>query len=189
MKEKKFLDDYFGKLKDLISFDKKTINKLLETKNLLLNQSKKGKKCMIFGNGGSAAIASHFSVDITKNAKVRCTNYNESDLLTCFSNDFGYDRWVQKTIEFYGNPGDVLIVISASGKSQNMVNACKEAKKKKFEKIITFTGFSKKNSVLKKGDINFHVESKAYNHIENVHQILLLSLIDLIIGKSNYSVK
>ena len=133
-KEKKFLDDYFGKLKDLISFDKKTINKLLETKNLLLNQSKKGKKCMIFGNGGSAAIASHFSVDITKNAKVRCTNYNESDLLTCFSNDFGYDRWVQKTIEFYGNPGDVLIVISASGKSQNMVNACKEAKKKNLRK-------------------------------------------------------
>ena len=187
MKEKKFLDDYFGKLKDLISFDKKTINKLLETKNLLLNQSKKGKKCMIFGNGGSAAIASHFSVDITKNAKVRCTNYNESDLLTCFSNDFGYDRWVQKTIEFYGNPGDVLIVISASGKSQNMVNACKEAKLLGFSKIITLSGMSKNNPLQKLGNINIWVDSKAYNLIENVHQFYLLLVIDLIIGKSVYS--
>ena len=56
---------------------------------------------MIFGNGGSAAIASHFSVDLTKNAGVRCTNYNESDLLTCFANDFGYEKWVEKAIEFY----------------------------------------------------------------------------------------
>ena len=58
---------------------------------------------MIFGNGGSAAISSHFSVDMTKNAGVRCTNYNESDLLTCFSNDFGYERWVEKAINFYGD--------------------------------------------------------------------------------------
>ena len=86
---------------------------------------------MIFGNGGSAAIASHFSVDLTKNAKIRCTNYNESDLLTCFSNDFGYENWVQKAIEFYGDEGDALILISAGGNSKNMVNAANFAKKKK----------------------------------------------------------
>ena len=68
---------------------------------------------MIFGNGGSAAIASHFSVDLTKNAKIRCTNYNESDLLTCFSNDFGYEKWVEKAIEYYGDEGDVFIGISS----------------------------------------------------------------------------
>ena len=50
---------------------------------------------------------------MTKNAKVRCTNYNESDLLTCFSNDYGYERWVEKAIEFYGDEGDSLILISA----------------------------------------------------------------------------
>ena len=58
---------------------------------------------MIFGNGGSSAIASHFSVDLTKNAGLRCTNYNEPDLLTCFSNDYGYEKWVAKAIEFYGD--------------------------------------------------------------------------------------
>ena len=77
---------------------------------------------MIFGNGGSAAIASHISVDLTKNASVRCTNYNESDLLTCFSNDFGYERWVEKAIDFYGDEGDSLILISAGGNSPNMIN-------------------------------------------------------------------
>ena len=85
---------------------------------------------MIFGNGGSAAIASHFSVDLTKNAGLRCTNYNESDLLTCFSNDFGYERWVEKAVEFYGDQGDSLILISAGGNSPNMTNAAEHARKK-----------------------------------------------------------
>ena len=106
-----------------------------------INSLENDGKILIFGNGGSAAIASHFSVDLTKNARVRCVNYNESDLLTCFSNDFGYEKWVEKAINFYGDPGDVLIIISTGGKSQNIVNGCKAAKKKKFklkalEKII-----------------------------------------------------
>ena len=85
---------------------------------------------MIFGNGGSAAIASHFSVDISKNARIRCCNYNEYDLITCFSNDYGYEKWVEKAIEFYGDEGDVLILISAGGKSPNMLNGAKKAKEK-----------------------------------------------------------
>ena len=98
---------------------------------------------MIFGNGGSAAISSHFSVDLTKNAGVKCTNYNESDLITCFANDFGYERWVEKTINFYGDEGDSLILISAGGNSPNMINGAKEARKKKINQIITFTGNDK----------------------------------------------
>ena len=69
---------------------------------LLIDAVNTSKKILWCGNGGSAAIASHFSVDLTKNARVRCVNYNESDLLTCFSNDFGYDKWVEKCIEYYG---------------------------------------------------------------------------------------
>ena len=62
----------------------------------------------------------------------------------------------------------------------------KRLEKKKINKIITFTGNDKDNKLKKLGDINFWVKSKAYNHIENVHQILLLSLVDLIIGKTEY---
>ena len=186
MSEKKFLETYFNDLIKLISFKEDEINKLQETKKILIETHKSKKKIMIFGNGGSAAIASHFSVDLTKNAKVRCMNFNESDLLTCFSNDFGYEKWVEKAVEFYGDEGDSLILISAGGNSPNMTNAAKQARKKKINKIITFTGNDKNNNLRKLGDINFWVDSKAYNHIENVHQILLLSLVDLVIGKTEY---
>ena len=67
------------------------------------------------------AMASHFSVDLTKNAKIRCTNYNRSDLLTCFPMG-GYERWVEKAIDYYGDSGDTLILISAGGNSENMLN-------------------------------------------------------------------
>ena len=185
MNEKEFLKKYFHNLKLLLD-NNEYMEKLISTKNILKETHSAGKKTMIFGNGGSAAISSHFSVDLTKNAGVRCTNYNESDLLTCFSNDFGYESWVEKAIEYYGDEGDSLILISAGGNSPNMTNGAKQARKKKIKNIITFTGNDKNNNLTKLGDINFWVDSKAYNHIENVHQILLLSLVDLIIGKTEY---
>lgn len=186
MSDINFLKEYFDSLKVLIDKEEYLEN-LIKVKKILLDTNSKGKKTMIFGNGGSAAISSHFSVDLTKNAGVKCTNYNESDLITCFANDFGYERWVEKTINFYGDEGDSLILISAGGNSPNMINGAKEARKKKINQIITFTGNDKDNKLKKLGDINFWVDSKAYNHIENVHQILLLSLVDLIIGKSEYA--
>ena len=107
MIDAKFLKNYFRDLGNLINFDDNDIKKLIGIKKIFKKLSKKNK-ILVFGNGGSAAIASHFSVDITKNAKVRCTNYNEADLITCFSNDFGYERWVEKAVEYYGERGDIL---------------------------------------------------------------------------------
>jgi D-sedoheptulose 7-phosphate isomerase len=186
-KDTKFLDKYFDDFKELININSDEIKKkLINLKKIFIITKKNKKKILIFGNGGSAAIASHFSIDLTKNAKIRCTNYNESDLITCFSNDYGYERWVEMAIKYYGNKGDVLIVISSSGKSKNIINGCIAAKKKKFLKIITLTGHSINNPVKKLGDINLWVNSKAYNYIENIHQFWLLSLVDLIIGKKNY---
>ena len=183
----KFLDEYFDDFKKIINFNSDEIKKkLINLKKIFITTKKNRKKILIFGNGGSAAIASHFSVDLTKNAKIRCTNYNESGLITCFSNDFGYERWVEMAIKYYGNKGDVLIVISSSGKSKNMINACIAARKKKFSKIITLTGHLVNNPVKKLGDINLWVNSKAYNYVENIHQFWLLSLVDLVIGKKNY---
>ena len=99
MSDIKFLKVYFASLKELLN-NENYLEDLVQVKEVLKKTHSQGKKTMIFGNGGSAAIASHFSVDLTKNARVRCTNYNESDLLTCFSNDYGYERWVEKAIEF-----------------------------------------------------------------------------------------
>ena len=182
-----FLDKYFDDFKKLINSNADEIKKKLSNlKKIVVSTKKKRKKILIFGNGGSASIASHFSVDLTKNAKIRCTNYNESDLITCFSNDFGYEHWVEMAINYFGDKGDVLIIISSSGKSKNMINACFAARKKKFSKIITLTGHSVDNPVKKLGDINLWINSRAYNYIENIHQFWLLSLVDLVIGKTNY---
>ena len=183
----KFLDKYFKDFKNLVDSNNNEIKKkLINLKKILINTRKNKKKIIIFGNGGSASIASHFSVDLTKNAKIRCVNCNEADLITCFSNDYGYEHWIEMAINYFGDKNDVLIAISSSGKSKNIINACTAAKKKKFSKIITLTGHSIKNPIKKLGNINLWVNSKAYNKIENIHQFWLLSLVDLIIGKANY---
>ena len=131
-------------------------------------------------------MASHVSVDLTKQAGIRTVNFNEADLITCFANDYGYENWVAKAIEFYGNVGDAAILISSSGKSPNMVNAAVKAKSMKI-RVITLTGFEKDNPLRQLGELNFWVDSKAYNVIENTHQIWLLMVCDLILGEIEYS--
>jgi len=184
--EKKFLKKYLDDLSDLIKADNKIIIKLKKCKDIISKVNKKQKKIIIVGNGGSAAIANHFSVDLTKNAGVRCVNFNEASLITCFSNDYGYENWMEQAIKFYGDKGDVLIAISSSGNSKNIQNSIKSARKKSFSSVVTFTGLKKTNPVKKMGDLNFWVDNKAYNFIENIHQVWLLSIVDLIIGKREY---
>ena len=84
-------------------------------KKLLIGLKKTGNKAIIAGNGGSAAMASHVAVDFTKQGGIRTINFNEADLITCFSNDYGYERWIEKAISFYADKDDVLILISSSG--------------------------------------------------------------------------
>ena len=187
MSEKNFIEKYLEDFSSLVKPNADIVQKILEVKNILVENNKNNKKTINFGNGGSAAIASHFSVDLTKNAKVRCFNFNESDLITCFSNDYVYEKCVEKAVEFYGDDNDALILISSSGKSENMINACKASKAKKIQKIITFTGHDENNPLSKLGDLNFWINSKAYNFVENAHQVWLLTICDLIIGKREYS--
>jgi D-sedoheptulose 7-phosphate isomerase len=187
-KDLNFVQNYLFDLSNLIKPNSDIINKLIKIKNIFLNTSKKRGKILIFGNGGSAAIASHVSVDLTKNAKIRTVNFNESDLITCFSNDYGYERWVEKAVDFYADKNDTLVLISSSGKSLNMINACKAAKRKKI-KVISLTGHLKNNPLSKITDHSLWIDSKAYNFIENTHQIWLLTVCDLIIGKREYPAK
>lgn len=170
-----YLTDYLNKFSELmINCNHKDFLKIIK----MLEQVKKNKKKVILvGNGGSAAMASHVSVDLTKMCKIRTLNFNEADLLTCFSNDFGYENWVQKALSFNADKGDILISISSSGNSKNIINGAKFAKKIGC-KVITLTGFDKKNKVRKIGDVNLWLESKNYNIVEMTHHIWLLSIVD-----------
>lgn len=182
-----FLKSYLSDFSELLKPDKLIIEQLIEVAKLLNEAHCDGKKTLIFGNGGSAAIASHVSVDLTKNAKIRCVNYNEADLITCFANDYGFENWVERAVEFYGDEGDLLIVISSSGMSENILKGVTSARKKKFRAIITLSGFNENNNLRKMGDINLWIDSKAYNFVENIHQVWLLGIVDLIIGKREYT--
>ena len=187
MSDHQFIKNYLQDFIELLQPNDESIEELVKVRNLLLEVSSKNKKVLIFGNGGSAAIASHFSVDLTKNAKLRCVNFNEASLITCFSNDYGFENWAAKAVDFYGDEGDLLIVISSSGRSQNMINAVKAARNGNFHSIITLSGFSEENPLKKLGDINLWVDNKSYNFVENIHQIWLLAITDLVIGKREYS--
>jgi D-sedoheptulose 7-phosphate isomerase len=185
MKDKEFIKDYIGRYKKSL-IDADISNEIIELKQLLIDLKQRNNKVLIAGNGGSAAMASHVSVDFTKQGGIRAVNFNEADLITCFANDYGYEHWVAKAIEFYGEKGDLAILISSSGSSQNMINAAGIAKSLGID-VVTFTGFKEDNPLKKEGLINFWVNTKAYNVAENTHQIWLLMVCDLIIGNAEYS--
>jgi D-sedoheptulose 7-phosphate isomerase len=187
MSDYQFIKSYLEDLSSTIKPNEEIINKLIRVRDLLLEVTDNNRKILIFGNGGSAAIASHFSVDLTKNAQLRCLNFNEAGLITCFANDYGFERWVEKAIDFYGDEGDLLIVISSSGSSVNMLNGVKAARNANFNSVVTLSGFSQDNPLNQLGDVNLWIDSKAYNFVENIHQIWLLAIVDLVIGKREYS--
>ena len=187
MSDHQFIKNYLQDFIELLQPNDESIEELVKVRNLLLEVSSSNKKVLIFGNGGSAAIASHFSVDLTKNAKLRCLNFNEASLITCFANDYGFEHWAEKAVDFYGDEGDLLIVISSSGRSQNIINAVKAARNGNFHTVITMSGFSEDNPLKKLGDINLWANNKSYNFVENVHQIWLLTIVDLLIGSREYS--
>ena len=183
------LTKYYSEINNLLKIDNNIKKKISQTANLFKKCNAKGGRVVFFGNGGSASTANHVSVDLSKNAKISSINFNESNLITCFSNDCGYSNWMKKSIELYCNKNDIIVLLSVSGSSENIINETKISKKKKLP-IITFTGF-KKNKVMKLNEngINFHVKSNSYNIVEIVHHVYLLSIVDFIIGKSRYSVK
>jgi D-sedoheptulose 7-phosphate isomerase len=187
MTDHDFIKTYLEDLSLQLKPSEEVIETLIRVKDLFLEVKNNNKKILIFGNGGSAAIASHFSVDLTKNARIRCLNINDAGLITCFSNDFGFEHWVEKAVDFYGDDGDLLIVISSSGSSENMLNGVKAARKGSFSSVVTLSGFTQDNPLNQLGDINLWVDSKAYNFVENIHQIWLLAIVDLVIGKREYS--
>jgi D-sedoheptulose 7-phosphate isomerase len=158
---------------------------LVKSAEMFKNVKSTGKKIIVVGNGGSAAMASHVAVDLTKAAGCRAITFNEADLLTCFANDYGYENWVEKALNFYADKGDVVILISSSGTSKNIVNGANWAKQNGLS-VVTLSGFNSDNPLKKIGDINLWVDSRGYNIIEMAHHIWLVSIVDYIVGNIEY---
>ena len=168
-----FKNDYIKSLSSTFnSINTKSLSRIVK---LLENAyKKKGIKVLVCGNGGSAAISNHFACDhqkiLSETGKIKpiiislCSN---SSLMTAISNDNSYFDIFSDQIKQIGSKGDVLIIISSSGKSQNVIKALRTAKKMSI-KTVSFTGFS--GGLSKKlANYNIHINSSNYGIIESMH--------------------
>ncbi len=169
-----FFNVYFNRYKDLISkLDQKKIDEFyLKIKNL-----KKKNKILIFGNGAGAAIASHVASDLTNASKIKALSFDNTAHLTCFANDYKFENWIKKTLLSYYEKGDLIILLSASGNSKNMLNAASVCNKKKID-YFSITGFKKTNKLNKLSKNHYWIDSKSYNHVESIQLLILLSIVD-----------
>jgi D-sedoheptulose 7-phosphate isomerase len=142
--------------------------------------NRKGNKVILIGNGGSAAIAGHIATDLLKNAEIPAVTFSDSSLLTCVSNDLGYENVFRKPVEVLANKGDIMFAISSSGKSKNILNAAAMAKNKGCF-LVTLSGFKKDNSLRKLGDINFYVSSSSYGYVEVAHFVICHCIVEEVI--------
>jgi D-sedoheptulose 7-phosphate isomerase len=174
--------DYFSQYFETISQCIESIDsdQLEQAAAMVWAAHQSGKKIILVGNGGSAAMASHVAVDFTKAAGIRAINFNEADLITCFANDYGYEHWVAKALDAYADLGDLVILISSSGKSPNIVKGAEKAKNMGLS-VITVSGFLSDNILRKLGDLNLWVDSSEYNIVEMSHHVWLVAIIDYLI--------
>ena len=156
------------------------IHKLNTSKVVNFLRKRKKSRIYLAGNGASASIANHVATDLSKSAGFKALTFNESNLITCLSNDYKYYNWIKEALKIYANKSDVVILISSSGMSKNMIEAAKYCKTKKIP-LISLSGFSKKNTLNKYGKFRFHVNSKNYNVVESCHLIILLDVVEKLI--------
>ena len=185
-RELDFLNAYWDIYKKLL-FQSRNDKALINAKNLIKNVEYNGGKVIFVGNGASASLSSHAATDLTKQGKIKSISFNDHNLITALSNDYGYENWVAKALEYYAETKDLLVLISVSGESPNLVNAVKYANNVSID-TLCITGFDKENSLNSLTKNSLWVDSKSYNIVESIHTIWITLIIDLIVGKSNYSV-
>lgn len=130
------------------------------------------KTVYLIGNGASASMASHFSADLAKNGHLHTQVFSDLSLLTAIGNDLGYSEVFAVPLERRAQPGDLLVAISSSGRSPNILNAARVAGAKKM-KLITLTGFDADNPLRQLGDLNAHVPTGTYGLTETCHAAIL----------------
>lgn len=134
-------------------------------------------KIMVVGNGGSASIADHVHNDLCKAVGVQALAFSELPLMTALSNDHGFECVYERPVELWAAPGDLLIAISSSGQSENILRAVRAARNAGCQ-IITLSGFNDDNPLHRMGDLNFYVPSRLYGYVEMVHSALTHFLTD-----------
>ena len=171
-----FADAYLGYLSEVLkSIDRKEIGKFAET---LLDAREREATVFFIGNGGSAATASHFANDIAVGTNsyfkpFRAISLTDNQaIITAIGNDFGFDEIFSRQLQLLGKQGDVVVAISASGNSKNLLKAFEYAKENEI-KTVAITGFSG-GAMKEMADEGIHVPTgpKEYGPAEDAHMIL-----------------
>ncbi len=172
-KKNKFYLNYIEGINDALNnIDHNKIEKLEK-----LIDKCRNNRILVFGNGAGAAIASHFANDLSNTSKIKTYSFDNSAHLTCFANDYGFENWVKKTIEIFANKNDLIILLSASGNSKNMIKAAEYCKIKRLN-FFSITGFLETNKLNKISKNFIWIDSKSYNKVELSQLFVLLSIID-----------
>ena len=137
------------------------------------------KKILLFGNGGSSSICSHIATDMVKINGIRSHSFNDHNLITCFGNDYGFENWITNALKNFCDKSDLVILISSSGNSKNMINAAKYCKKNRID-FFSLTGFKKNNKLSKVSKNTIWVDSNKYNYVESAHFQILAYIVDTI---------
>ena len=135
--------------------------------------------CYFVGNGASASLASHFSSDLAKSAGVHTQVFSDPALLTAVANDCGYDDVFVEPLVRMGNPGDLLVAISSSGQSHNVLRAAEKARDMGLT-VVTLSSMGDTNPLRALGDLNAYVPGVLYGHSETCHAAVLHYWMDLV---------
>ena len=176
--DRQFFDEYFAHYRHAL-FESDVRNELMAFRDLCRQVRARGSKLIFVGNGASATISSHAATDFTQHAGVRAIAFNDHSLITAFANDYGYEQWVVRALMVYADPGDLVVLISSSGKSPNIINAAAYARDCGLQ-VVSYSGFSPENPLRTMGSPGFWVDSCAYNLVEAVHLIWILTVANLL---------
>jgi D-sedoheptulose 7-phosphate isomerase len=138
----------------------------------------------LIGNGASASMASHVAADLAKNGHVHTEVFSDLSLITAIANDISYDEVFAEPLRRSMKKGDMLVAISSSGQSANILKATDEAKKLGGI-VVTLSAMKQDNPLLHKGFINFHVPAMAYGLAETCHAAILHHWIDKIVERNS----
>ena len=131
----------------------------------------------LIGNGASASMASHFAADLFKNGGIRTQIFTESASITAIGNDLSFDQVFALPLERCACHKDVLVAISSSGQSGNILSAVRAAKDKQAT-VVTLSSFAPGNTLRLMGDINFYVPASTYGIAESCHAVILHAWMD-----------
>ena len=153
--------------------------------DLAIGCREKQSFCYCIGNGASASMAAHFAADAGKNAALRTMVFTDPALLTAIGNDISYTEVYAEPLRRYCGKDDLLLAVSSSGNSPNIVAAVRTARECGAA-ILTFSAMRPDNSIRALGDINIWVPASSYGDAESAHAFLLHYWLDDLTSATNH---